>query len=398
MFAIDERWIAGCFDTDERTGAARRGVFVARTVAVVEAVLGALCIGQLAWGVWMHQWQGVPDGAAFRLFVMVSLPLLIGAGWFPWRTILAAVGRLWQAAAESNDALAPMAATQPEPLEDAHDAREVLTPLRGIRDNLRAGNYWKTCILFWILGLVLGGVSLILGHVVLEFTAEYGDDGWILLGVTLALALMPLAMLFYGIRWPILMWRLGRGLSVVSDETGLTWRDTRWNSGRRHIAWSEVEACITIMCESSESPTRVYAVKAGGTTLFWSVTTSMSPQEHAASDRLLRLVVTRTRLPLRDLTAIVRAATDEALLADAQMFESLVHGVASLVRGKRTVARVVHAPDTATPLDAILPHDFIAARVRKAWRVTIVSFCVALSFELVLSISRVVSWFWGGVP
>ncbi len=391
MLARNERWIAGFFDTDKRNDTFRRGVYLARTVAVVEAMLGALCIGLLSWDVWMHQWQVVHDLASLPLFVMFSLPFMIGAGWFPWRTFSTAVGRSWQAAAEGNDALAPMAATQPESLEDVPDAREVLTPLRGITDGLRAGNYRLIGTVFGILGLVLGGVSLILGQVVLVSTAPYGHDGGILLGVTLTLTLTSLAMFFYSIRWLILGRRLGRGLSVASDETGLTWRDTRWNSGQRHIAWSEVEACITIMCESSEPPTRVYAIKAGGTTLLWSVTTSMSPPEHAASDRLLRLVVTRTRLPLRDLTAIIRTAADGVLLANVQMLQSLL-------RSKRTVARVVYAPDTATPLDALLPHDFIATCVRKQWRVLTVSLCVALAYGLVLDISTVVSWFWNGIP
>lgn len=397
MGAIDERSIAGLFEIDEGNSTVKLIVYLVRTVAVVEAVFGALSIGWLSWGVWegvqTHQWPDLHELAPFPLIIMVFLPWMIEIGWFPWRTISTAVGRLWQAAAEGNDALAPMAEMQPDPLEDVPDARDTLTPLRGIADSSRVGNYWKIGILFGVLGLVLGGLSLILGYEVFVRAIEYGDDGWRLPGVaaTVTLMLMSLAGVFYGIRWPILGRRLGRGLSVISDETGLTWRDTRRHSGKRHVAWSEVEACITIACESSEPPTRVYAVKAGRTTLLWSVTPSMSPQEHVASDRLLRLVVTRTGLPVRDLTTIIRAAADEALLVDAHVLESLL-------RGKRAVAPAPHFADTSTPLDALLPHGFIAAYVRKKWRVLTVSLCVTISCGMVLFISRVVSWFWSGIP
>lgn len=382
MVVIDERLIAGYFEMDERNGAGRRGVYLWRAAAVVFV---ARAIGLPLWGMWVgvqtHNWQQLRGDAQFPLYAMAFLPWAIGMGWFPWRTISTAVSRLWQAAAEGDDTLAPVATTQPEPLSGGErlSAVEVLAPLRGINDGMRVGMSWTLGILFVVLGLLLGGLSLFLG--VFAHSAEYGDGGLILLGMTLALALLSLVLLLYGIRWPILGRRLGHGLSVTADESGLTWRDTRWHSGERRVVWSEMEAFITIVCRGSgEPPMRVYALKAGGTTLLWSVKAYMSQQEYATSERLLRLVVTRTRLQLRDLTAISRAAVDELIRVSPR-------------RGTRAVAPAVHTAGTSAMLDAILPHDFIAESARKARRVLWVAVCVAMPYTLIGISSMVVSWF-----
>ena len=377
---IDERSIAGYFEMDERNGAGRRRTYMWRAAACVFVVL---CVGLPLYGVWKgvqtHNWQELRGDARFPLYAMAFLPWAIGMGWFPWRTISTAVSRLWQAAAEGNGTLAPVAATQPMPLEDVPGAREMLAPLRGINDGSRVGMSWTLGILFVVLGLLLGGLSLFLG--VFAHTAESGDDGLILLGMALSLALLSLVLLFYGIRWPILGRRLGQGLSVTADETGLTWRDTRWHSGERRVVWSEVEACITIMCRGSgEPPTKVYALRAGGTTLLWSVKAFMSRQEYATSERLLQLVMTRTRLQLRDLTAISRAAVDELIRVSPR-------------RSTRAVAPAVHTADTSAMLDEILPHDFIAESARKARRALWVAVCAAMPYTLIVTSSLVVSWF-----
>jgi hypothetical protein len=271
MVAIDERMIAGYFETGERSDVVRRWVFFARAVA---ALAVALSFGLLLWGVWVgvqtHHWPDLHELAPLPLFIMVFLPWMLGMGWFPWRTISTAVGRLWQAAAEGNDALAPLAETQPTPLEVVPDAREVVAPLRGITDGSRVGMYWALGILFVVLSLLLGGVLLLLGRDVLVSTTASGDDGLRLVSkaLVLVLVLLSLMLLFYGTRWLLLARRLGRGLSITADDIGLTWRDSRWHSGQRRIMWSEAEAFITIMCKGSgQPPMRIYALKAGGTTL-----------------------------------------------------------------------------------------------------------------------------------
>ncbi|MGZ3676902.1 MAG: hypothetical protein ACXVCO_21560, partial [Ktedonobacterales bacterium] len=289
----------------------------------------------------------------------------------------------WRAAAEGSDTLAPEAATQPPPLEDVSDARVVLGPLRGIKDGMRVGMYWTLGIMFLVFGLLLGVLAVVVGGELPAYAAESGASGLMPLVEALALAVPALVLIYYGIRLPILGRGLGRGLSITTDGTGLRWRDTRWRSGERHIVWSEVEAFITIMCRGSgEPPTRVYAIKAGGTTLLWSVRAFMSQPEHAASERLLRLVVTRTGLPLRDLTAISRAAVDELIRVSPR-------------RGTRSVAPTARTPDTSALLDMILPRDFIAESARRARRVLMLSVYTGLPSVVVLLISAVLPWFQG---
>ncbi len=392
MVVIDERSIAGYFELDERNGAGRRGAYVWRAAACMFVVL---CFALPLYGVWKgaqtHNWQELRSDARFPLYAMAFLPWAIGMGWFPWRTVLTAVSRLWQAAAEGNDVLAPLAETQPAPLEDLTDSREVLGPLRGTKDSMRVGMYWTLGIVFVVLGLLLGALIAVLERAVLAHSNETGDGGLMLVSeaLLLVLALVELALLYFGIRWPILGRRLGRGLSIIADGVGLTWRDTRWRGGERRIVWSEANALITIMCRGSgEPPTRVYALKAGGTTLLWSVKAFMSQQEYAASERLLRLVVTRTRLPLRDLTAISRAVVDELVRVSPR-------------RGARTAtpaALAAHTPDNSALLDMILPHNFIAESARKAQRVLALSIYAALPYAVVLIMGTVVSWFLRGIP
>jgi hypothetical protein len=385
MVVIDERSVAGYFELDERNGAGRRGVYLWRAAA---GAFVALCLGLPLYSVWeglqTHQWQHLHDLAQFPLYAMVLLPWAIGMGWFPWRTVSGAVSRLGRAAAAGNDILAPLAETQPMPLENVPDAREVLGPLRGVKDGMRVRLYWTLGIVILVFGLFLGVSAVVVERELPAYAAESSDGVSMLLVESLALALPSLALIYFGIRLPILGRRLGRGLSVTADETGLTWRDTRWYSGQRRIMWSEVEAFITIMCRGSgEPPTRVYALKAGGTTLLWSVKAFMSRQEYAASERLLRLVVTRTQLHLRDLTAISRAAVDELIRVSPR-------------RGARPTVVVAQSPDTSALLDAILPRDFIAESARKARRVLMLSVYVGLPYTVVLIMSTVVPWFWGG--
>lgn len=393
MVAIDERMIAGVFEIDEGNSPGRRGVYVWRVLGGVLVVLGlALPLLALWEGVWMHHWEQWSTSAQFPLSVMIFLPWAIGMGWFPWRTILTAVSRLWQAAADGGDTLAPLAETQSMPLEDVPEVREVVAPLRGINDSSRVGMYWALGILFVVLGLLLGGVSLLLGREVLVSTAASGEDGLTLVSkalvlvlvlLSLILMLLSLILLFFGTRWPLLARRLGRGMTITADDTGLTWPDTRWRSGERHIAWSETEAFITIMCKGSgQPPMRIYALKAGGTTLLWSVKGFMSSQEHTASDRLRCLIVTRTRLPLRDLTAISRVAVDELIRVSPR-------------RGARSDAVVAQSPVTTALLDAILPHDFIGESARKARRVRWAGLWVSLPYLLLNVASAVAPWFQG---
>lgn len=390
MVGIDERSIAGYFELDEHNGADRRGTYVWRAAACVFVVL---CFALPLYSVWKgvetHNWQELRSDARFPLYAMAFLPWAIGMGWFPWRVVLTAVSRLWQAAAEGNDVLAPLAETQPTPLEDLADAREVLAPLRGIKDGMRVGMFWALGIVFLVFGFLLGAFAVVLERAVLVHSTETGDGGLMLVSEALLLvpALVALALLYFGIRLPILGRRLGRGLSVTADGTGLRWRDTRWRGGERRIVWSEAEAFITIMCRGSgEPPTRVYVLKAGGTTLLWSVKAFMSQQEYAASERLLRMVVTRTGSPLRDLTAISRAAVDGLIRVSPR-------------RGARPAAPAAlaaHTPDSSALLDMILPHDFIGESARKSRRALMLSICAALPYTVVLITSMVVSWFWSG--
>ncbi|HEX8037315.1 MAG TPA: hypothetical protein VF510_25895 [Ktedonobacterales bacterium] len=387
MVGIDERSIAGYFEMDECNGMGRRGAYVWRAAAFVFVML---CFGLPLYGVWegmqTHNWQELRSDAQFPLYAMAFLPWAIGMGWFPWRTVSTAVSRVWRAVAERDNTLAPLAETQPEPLsgDEQLGAVEVLASLRGIKDGMRVGIYWCAVTIVLLLAVLFAFTAMLLGSSAASSSALPRPGLLLMYGIVLVLGLLALALLSIGVLMAVWARQLRRGLSVTADETGLTWRDTRWRSGERRIVWSEAEAFITIMCRGSgEPPTRVYALKAGGTTLLWSVKAFMSRQEYAASERLLRLAVTRTQLQLRDLTAISRAAVDELIRVSPR-------------RGTRPAVVVAQSSDTSALLDAVLPHDFIAEAARKARRVLMLSVYAGLPYTVVLIMSTVVPWFWGG--
>jgi hypothetical protein len=67
------------------------------------------------------------------------------------------------------------------------------------------------------------------------------------------------------------------------------------------LSWDKVEALCVAAYAGQDGQHELYLVKAGPTRLAWEWSAAAAPEERAASELLLRLVATRTQLPLREL-------------------------------------------------------------------------------------------------
>jgi hypothetical protein len=121
---------------------------------------------------------------------------------------------------------------------------------------------------------------------------------------------------------PLCIWaarrshQLARPLTVTADEWGLQWKQSGRASGRAVIPWHEVRSLSQFQLGSIQ-PSGKYAfaqytfvVDGGSAVLAWYVQTGMPAAELQASDDLTHLLFTRTRLPLRDITAAASALAD----------------------------------------------------------------------------------------
>lgn len=205
---------------------------------------------------------------------------------------------------------------QPEPLlpSELPIGAERIGPLHGQRDGMRSAGM-GVGIAGGAIGALLIGVlvAVVTPWLIAHLQAGPQPPAWIaavFIGGTIFMGAMALVFASMAVYCAIRLHRLRRGIVVVADEWGLQWRNTRWRTGDRRIAWHEVTSFITITySRRGGGYQRVYALDAGdATTLSWTVTDARGKYAAAAGERLSRLAVTRGRLPLRDLSAAVREA------------------------------------------------------------------------------------------
>jgi hypothetical protein len=99
---------------------------------------------------------------------------------------------------------------------------------------------------------------------------------------------------------------LPRHPSIVADELGLvSWRRAWGPRSRSTIYWSAARSFFVINYtgKKAESWHSFYALDAHDMLLFWHISYRTKASILAAHERLCRLIVTRTKLPLRDLSA-----------------------------------------------------------------------------------------------
>lgn len=102
--------------------------------------------------------------------------------------------------------------------------------------------------------------------------------------------------------------RLPSASTVVVDEWGLRWKWPYLIKGISiEMTWPEITGfyVITRRQVNKDGFFKIYMLDSSSNTFFWTLWRSCSQQELQASTYLTRLIVTRTGLPLRDLTSAV---------------------------------------------------------------------------------------------
>ncbi len=106
----------------------------------------------------------------------------------------------------------------------------------------------------------------------------------------------------------LLVWnrRRNRTISVNADESGLRWNLPGGRRGDRYrfIPWEHVRAFYLVgyLNEDAEQQWAV-TLDAPGASLSWEISPTLKAKSLAASDQLGALILARTGVPLRDLTA-----------------------------------------------------------------------------------------------
>ncbi len=137
-----------------------------------------------------------------------------------------------------------------------------------------------------------------------------------------------LLLLLLSIWWMVVAVRMRRGIIVTADESGISWKQVGWRTRRRHIAWHEAQAFFIVTQRRSTNwvkETTWVLMGASGALVWMASPEATEPQADSPHARFAALVAARTRLPLRDLSALaerlsktgVSAEQRKALAADA---------------------------------------------------------------------------------
>jgi hypothetical protein len=292
-------------------------------IAFITALFVAL-LPFVLWGAWIGgDWGGFWNVVSFPLRLCPWLgPLLAQA---LWKSPAPVEGvRAWrQAILAGDDAVAPVASTQPEPWsEDAvHLGPCYVGPLREHRQT-RAGHiglggkYLLAGAALTAVGAVWTGLAL--GPLALSVLAWHDVMGLLPLGPSLVLVASCFACLVGGV---VLLRRdrRMRGLLVlVATDEGIEWIE--WASPRtgyiqQRLAWTQLRGLVRITYRRQTDWTKIhfFLLDAGYRRLIWRADASAEPAEQEASRRLVGLIIRHAGIPLRDASGSVEKLARELL-------------------------------------------------------------------------------------
>lgn len=220
----------------------------------------------------------------------------------PARTELLGSGVLHSAILRADNTLAPHAEHQPEPL--LADARVDMwnAPPEHPLCATRIDRFYVVLMLFIVVSGVVYLILMALG--ILGVSAPVSSDisGFGICGFSFSFGLSALFgnMVAEGSKAfsPTLM------QSLVVDDQGIHWREVGGKTYERMLAWQDIEAFCVQKQYFSQSYQSVYTYQLLGRNIHfgWVVRQSPKAPEYLASGLLGQLVVTRTGLPLLDIS------------------------------------------------------------------------------------------------
>lgn len=292
-------------------------VLVIGALAVVLGLLGMECYH--LWFAWhggdQQSWKDFWDT---NKNLWWAVPL-----WLGWPRLREQFGvvfgmaqTLRRAFADRNTGIGEPAPEQPAPLSSPE------LPIGTVRLGPFASSRYREPRAMVSVGVLSGvfGVVLIVAVVVL-YNTRTGDPGADLLTQVLTVVCGVMAVLCFValgyMLWLVRHWR--RGMWLAADDWGVRRIRARRLRERIEVPWHEARAFFRMEAPSDQKHAlrTVYGLYGGDRLLAWAVTERAGAEQVAANDRLCRLIVTRTNLPLREINAESVLPMDEEAAAPA---------------------------------------------------------------------------------
>lgn len=292
----------------------------ARRFAVIGAVVTLLCgLGVYGFSVfnayqgWITgAWENLdwPTAVALPTIFLVWGVVVLCADLRPYRAASAELRRML--AGESGDAL-PLVSMQPVPIQPGEyfPLPATVGPLHGLRDasqiaSLRSA---QTVRLFFVVIFAFLVVPEESSFITTYLSTRDTTSLIVLVVASAVIVAVALWLLMLSARTSRHIVSLSRGLAVTVDADGMRWYDTRTDGRAQTLAWGEISAFLLVWLGNAQGTDSgwAYLLLAERTALLWTWPRYPTSEESAAIERLNRLIVTRTHLPLRDGTWPVAA-------------------------------------------------------------------------------------------
>jgi hypothetical protein len=258
---------------------------------------------------------------------------------------------LRRAALIGDDRLAPQVAAQPMPLSGAELPLSVANfgtlldaASWGAQPRITAG------VLACISGIAFAGLAILL-HQMVGPLAPLDSLNQVLATGTIALcAVGAICMLALGL-WGL--WRelgIARGVRFTADDWSLHRVRYRRRMQKASLAWHEAQALYmaTVQQKPGLPEHTLYALDGGARALTWTLPLRPNSQQRVDHERLLRLIVARTGLPLRDLSVGVgKLAQEPDATEEGQAAAPAIPAATSLAAMEVSPADPIGATDPA---------------------------------------------------
>lgn len=194
-----------------------------------------------------------------------------------------------------DEQLVPLATNQPLILSED---RLPITPTRiGLK-------HWKTDAVLKLMSVITVTVGVL--TTILPQLSFQQEAGFSLSEFIFSVVYLILIILFCGgicLMALVFAWQAPHSGEVVVDASELRWRRPGWGQkSHASIAWHDVQGFYVFVYKDLD---RIYFLDGHEITFIWSTNHDNLTDVLNASDRLSSLIVTRTHLPLRDLSMAV---------------------------------------------------------------------------------------------
>ena len=245
---------------------------------------------------WDSFWTSTIPLIVFAFFPLLAL-VLPNRLWFQTERLRDGARGLREVAALGDERLAPVAVLQPAPLSSGEMPAGPLQ-IGPLKQRPSLAPYLPIWLATGFMPLF---VLVVFGPLFLIPYDNFAPGGLSspFFTFTPFLFFVPVAL------WIALLARRYRKqtLYVTADERGLEWqprRNGRNKSSTKRITWDQVRSLSRV----DQGLEGIYVLDASEADLIWTVGTTASEEESGASESLLRLIVTRTSKPLRDLSKV----------------------------------------------------------------------------------------------